>query len=59
VLGRIAAAHADGQGLGNRFRVRQQVRNRWERAAQVVRVQPGDGASLCRTILVDRVPGMG
>jgi hypothetical protein len=41
VAGRVAAHHADGVGLGDVFRNRQQLRHRLEGLAQVVLVQPG------------------
>ena len=42
VLGGIAAAHADGQRLGDGFGMGQQVRNGRERPSQVVGIQAGD-----------------
>src|SRR5260370_31861646 len=42
VLGRIPAAHADGQRLGDGFGQRQQIWHRRERAAHIVRIHAGD-----------------
>ena len=42
VIGRVAAHHADGVGLGDVLGDRQQLRHRLERLAQIVLVEPGD-----------------
>src|ERR1035441_7226237 len=42
MLGGIAAAHADGERLGDGFGLRQQVRDGGERAAEVVGIEAGD-----------------
>src|SRR5258708_37766616 len=38
----VATANADGQQLGDFFRDRQKARHRLERAAAIIRVQPGN-----------------
>ena len=47
-LAGLAASHADGQRLGDRFRDRQQVGYGCERTAHVVRVEAGDDDAFAR-----------
>ena len=65
VVGRVAADHADGVGLGDVLGDRQQLRHRLERLAQVVLVEAGDDHPLAavgqrvadrRQVLVEELP---
>src|SRR5215216_7705288 len=42
VVRRIAADHADSQGLGDVFRDREQLRHRLERLAEIILIQSGN-----------------
>jgi hypothetical protein len=55
MVGRIAANHADGEGLGDVLGDRQQLRHRFERPAQIVLIQAGDDDPLAA--IGERVTG--
>ena len=55
VIGRGAAHHADGQGLGDVFGDGEELRHRLERLSEVVLIEPGhdDAFSLVRERVAD------